>query len=146
MPTFWPTVGGGQKVGVGREGVPHMQVLRPVPAEAASGDRGSWPRLSARDHDEHDLQKGSTVGSPFSDRSTTEKVDRQLMEVGDRLCREFADEEGPTSESIRAQVRDARADFGSPKVITYLPVLVERAVRDDLTGSRAPSTDLRGHR
>jgi hypothetical protein len=59
-------------------------------------------------------------------------VDRQLVDVGNRLCREFADENGPTAESIREHVRGARAAFGSPKVISYLPVLVERMVRHDL--------------
>jgi hypothetical protein len=63
---------------------------------------------------------------------------RQLVEVGDRLCRQFAVAGGPSAESVRRQVRQAQAAFGSPKVIAYLPVLIERQLRLDL--ATAPQT------
>jgi hypothetical protein len=79
------------------------------------------------------------MGTPSTTgRSPADEVDRQLVEVGDRLCREFAGEEGRTARSIREQVHTARVDFGSPKVIDSLPVLVGRAVRHVL--APAPST------
>ncbi|MBW0117789.1 three-helix bundle dimerization domain-containing protein [Pseudonocardia abyssalis] len=71
------------------------------------------------------------------DPSPADVVARQLLEVGDRLCRQFAVDGGPTAESVREQVRRARAEFGSPAVIAYLPVLIERALRRDLTVDRS---------
>lgn len=56
-------------------------------------------------------------------------VGRQLAAVAERLCREFAPGGGAAAESIRDQVRDARDAFGAPRVIAYLPLLVERTVR-----------------
>lgn len=58
-----------------------------------------------------------------------EHVARQMAAVADRLCREFAPEGGPAAAALREQVREAWSGFGSPHVITYLPVLVERSVR-----------------
>jgi hypothetical protein len=69
-------------------------------------------------------------------RSLADKVAQQLAEMTDRLWREFAPGGGAATEVVRGQVRDARAGFGSPKVLTYLPVLVERSVRHRLS---APS-------
>lgn len=72
-------------------------------------------------------------------------VDRQLVAVADRLCREFAPAGGPAATSIRDQVRRARAGYGSPRVIDYLPVLVERAVRGGLnSGSTSARQSPRG--
>lgn len=59
-------------------------------------------------------------------------VARQMIAVADRLCGEFAPTGGAAAESVREQVRKAWADFGSPRVIAYLPVLVERTVRGRL--------------
>lgn len=63
------------------------------------------------------------------DRTEAQHVAQQMAAVADRLCREFAPAGGTAADAVRAQVREAWADFGSPRVITYLPVLVERAVR-----------------
>lgn len=59
-----------------------------------------------------------------------EKADQQLADVADRLCREFAPDGGVDADVIRGQVREARAEFGSPKVLAHLSVMVERAVRE----------------
>jgi hypothetical protein len=72
------------------------------------------------------------------DLSPADVLARQLVEVGDRLCRQFAVAGGPSAESVRRQVRQAQAAFGSPKVIAYLPVLIERQLRLDL--ATAPQT------
>lgn len=66
------------------------------------------------------------------DRTEQERVARQMARVTDRLCREFTPAGGVAAQALREQVRKAWADFGSPKVITYLPVLVERTVRSRL--------------
>lgn len=80
-----------------------------------------------------------------NDMSPDDKLTQQLVEVGDRLCRQFAVTGGPSADSVREQVRRARVDFGSPKVVTYLPVLIERSVRRDLgTASEAPDHADRG--
>jgi hypothetical protein len=63
-------------------------------------------------------------------------VARQLEAVAERLCREFSPGGGPAAEGIRTQVREARDAFGSPHVIAYLPVLVERTVRRRLQAGR----------
>ncbi len=84
---------------------------------------GGRPRDAARRARREALPAGPTAA---------DHVARQLVEVGDRLCGEFADGERVTAGSIREQVRRARADFGTPKVLHYLPVLVERAVRHHL--------------
>ncbi len=76
-------------------------------------------------------------------QSPADVVDRQLDEVGDRLCRQFAVVGGPRAESVREQVHRARAEFGTPKVITYLPVLIERQLRHDLATAHSHTT---GHR
>jgi hypothetical protein len=66
-------------------------------------------------------------------RSLADKVAQQLVEMTDRLCREFAPAGGAAAEVVRGQVTEVRAGFGSPKVLTYLPVLVERSVRHRLS-------------
>lgn len=55
-----------------------------------------------------------------------EKVSRQVAAVADR---EFAPAGGAAAEAVREHVRAARAGYGSPAVLTYLSVLVERYVR-----------------
>lgn len=80
---------------------------------------------------------------PHPDLSPADVLARQLIEVGDRLCRQFAVDGGPSAESVRRQVREARAGFGSPKVIAYLPVLIERQLRLDLTAATQPPRDDR---
>jgi hypothetical protein len=73
--------------------------------------------------------------------SLADKVAQQLAEMTDRLCREFAPAGGAAAEVVRGQVTEVRAGFGSPKVLTYLPVLVERSVRHRLSAppSAVPS-------
>jgi hypothetical protein len=66
-------------------------------------------------------------------------VARQLEAVADRLCREFSPGDDAAAEEIRALVREARDAFGSPHVIAYLPVLVERTVRRRLRAAREAS-------
>lgn len=68
--------------------------------------------------------------------SPADVVAHQLVGVADRLCREFAADGGARAESVREQVRQARAGFGSPRVITYLPVLIERDLRRTLQRAR----------
>ncbi len=63
-----------------------------------------------------------------------------MVAVAERLCREFAPDGGPAAESVRDQVRDARDAFGSPRLIAYLPTLVERAVRRRLSCDGADAT------
>jgi hypothetical protein len=75
-------------------------------------------------------------------QSPTDKVAQQLAEVADRLCRESAPAGGVAAEVVRGHVQQVRAGFGSPKVLTYLPVLVERAVRHRLSAT-PPHGDTR---
>jgi hypothetical protein len=75
------------------------------------------------------------------DLSPSEVLARQLVEVGDRLCREFAVAGGPDAEAVRRRVREARAAFGSPRVTAYLPVLIERQVRHELAAARQARRD-----
>ena len=81
---------------------------------------------------------GGHVDRPVEEarHAQADHVGRQMVAVADRLCREFAPDGGPAAESIRDQVRDARDAFGSPRVIAYLPTLVERSVRRGLRCSR----------
>jgi hypothetical protein len=72
---------------------------------------------------------------PTADQSPTNKVAQQLAEVANQLCREFAPAGGIAAEVVRGHVQQVRAGFGSPKVLTYLPVLVERAVRHRLSAT-----------
>ena len=72
--------------------------------------------------------------------SPDDLLTRHPNEVGDRLRRQFAVVGGPTAESVREQVRQARAGFGSPKVIAHLPVLIERQLRRDLATARSDAT------
>ena len=65
-------------------------------------------------------------------RSAAERESDQIVEVAERLCREFAPD-GLAAEAVRARVREARAGYLEPRVLTYLPVLVERTVRRALT-------------
>jgi hypothetical protein len=69
-------------------------------------------------------------------RAQAEHVARQLEAVADRLCREFCPGGGAAADEIRTQVREARDAFGSPNVVAYLPVLVERTVRRRLRAAR----------
>jgi len=62
-------------------------------------------------------------------RTEEERIAQQMAQMADRLCREFTPTGGGAAETLRDQVRETWAAFGSPKVITYLPVLVERIVR-----------------
>lgn len=80
---------------------------------------------------------GGHVREAEREGAQAEHVRQQLDAVADRLCREFAPAGGPAAEAIRDRCREARAAYGSPAVIAYLPVLVERAVRRgrDPTGS-----------
>ena len=80
---------------------------------------------------------------PELPQAQVDHVARQLKAVAERLCREFAPAGGAAAAEIRAQVREARHEFGSPPVVAYLPVLVERTVRRRLLartsgGSPAP--------
>jgi hypothetical protein len=92
---------------------------------------------------------GDQAGWWENDRSQTaaedqqaqaDHVARQLVAVADRLCREFAHGDAAAAEEIRAQVREARDAFGSPRVVAYLPVLVERTVRRRLRAARDGTT------
>ncbi len=70
--------------------------------------------------------------------SPADKAAQQLAEATDRLCREFAPAGGDAAEVVREHVREVRAGFGSPKVLTYLSVLVERIVRHRLSAPPLP--------
>jgi hypothetical protein len=91
-----------------------------APARTDDGDQlGRW-----------ETDGGHLPEPTIEDRQAqTEHVGRQLIAVADRLCREFAPDGGAAAAAVRAQVRRSRAEFGSPRVIAYLPTLVERAVR-----------------
>lgn len=74
---------------------------------------------------------GGHIEEPVDEarHAQAEHVRRQMAAVAERLCREFAPGGGAAAVSIRGQVSDARDAFGSPRVIAYLPALVERTVR-----------------
>jgi hypothetical protein len=63
---------------------------------------------------------------------TSDPLTQQMSELEDRLCREFAPAGGPAAEDVRRQVRDARASFRTPKLLSFVPVLVEHDVRGHL--------------
>jgi hypothetical protein len=71
-------------------------------------------------------------------KTLADKVAQQLVEMTDRLCREFAPAGGAADEVVQGQVRKVRAGFGPPKVLTYLPVLVKRSVRHRLSAQPLP--------
>lgn len=77
---------------------------------------------------------GGRVRAPMDAerQAQADHVERQLAAVADRLCREFAPAGGPGAATIRDRCLEARAAYGSPRVIAYLPILVERAVRRGL--------------
>jgi hypothetical protein len=93
---------------------------------------------SPRSDDEH-ISRWETDGghvrepAPAAGTAQADHVRQQLDAVADRLCREFAPAGGPADAAIRQQVRQARAAYGSPRVIAYLPVLIERAIRRSIS-------------
>lgn len=76
------------------------------------------------------------VRAPLDAPSPADRMAQQLVDVADRLCREFAPAGGAGADAVRRQVREAREGFGSPTVFDYLPVLVERDVRHRLGPDR----------
>lgn len=64
-------------------------------------------------------------------------VEKQLDEMTDRLLREYAGH-GVPADAVHAAVDAVRAEFVAATVLTYLPVLVERGVRDRLGAPRRP--------
>ncbi len=57
-------------------------------------------------------------------------VGAQLERLTDRLVVEYADT--APAEEVRGLVEAAVVDLGEPRVLTYVPVLVDRAVRAEL--------------
>lgn len=87
------------------------------------------------------------MGSLAADPMSADPLTRQLREVIDRLCREFAPAGGAADVLVRRHVAQVRAGFGTPAVVIYLPVLVEREVRHRLavrTPAGQQATSVRG--
>lgn len=78
---------------------------------------------------------------PNSSSPTSDPLTPQMTELEDRLCREFAPVDGPAADVVRGHVRQVRAAFGSPRVMTFLPMLIERAVRRCLRDDRRAQTE-----
>jgi hypothetical protein len=57
----------------------------------------------------------------------TADVGKQLDALEDRLANEFGDR--VPKRQVKETVREVRAEFGSPPIMQFLPVLVERQVR-----------------
>jgi hypothetical protein len=62
-------------------------------------------------------------------------LDKQMEEMTERLLVEFA-RRGVSADTVRGAVDAVRARFAAATVLTYLPVLVERGVRDRLGDRR----------
>lgn len=95
-----------------------------VASRPGSSDQVSWWATDGRRAAAEDRQ------------AQADHVARQLEAVAERLCREFSQGDPAAAGEIRAQVREARDAFGSPSVVAYLPVLVERTVRRRLRAAR----------
>jgi hypothetical protein len=68
------------------------------------------------------------------DALASAQLDTQLAQVEDRLSRDYA---SATSDSVHELVEQERARFAHARIHVYVPILVERAVRETLTGSAA---------
>ena len=65
--------------------------------------------------------------------ASSDQIEAQLDDVETRLVNEY----GPVNEdTVRRHVRDERRHFTGAKVQVFVPILVERAVRDKLAGVR----------
>jgi hypothetical protein len=62
-------------------------------------------------------------------------LDKQMDEMTERLLVEFA-QRGVSADTVHGAVDAVRARFAAATVLTYLPVLVERGVRDRLGDRR----------
>ncbi len=62
-------------------------------------------------------------------------LEKQLDEMTDRLLREYAGR-GVSADAVHDAVDAVHAQFAAATVLTYLPLLVERGVRDRLGGPR----------
>ena len=62
--------------------------------------------------------------------SSSDQIEAQLDEVETRLVDEYGSVDEDT---VRRHVRDERKHFAGAKVQAFLPILVERAVRDKLS-------------
>ena len=81
---------------------------------------------------------------PTRPSTTNDPLAQQMVELGDRLCREFAPADRVAADVVRGHVRQVRAAFGSPRILAFLPILIERAVRlclSDDSRSRARAED-----
>ena len=61
------------------------------------------------------------------------QVEQQLADLETRLVAHYADQ-GINEGRVRAIVEQARHRFVGAKVRTFVPILVERAARQELTG------------
>lgn len=73
--------------------------------------------------------------SPTSPAARRHWLEQQIAALTERLCSEFAPTGGEPAESVRRLVREVHDGFGSPTVLTYLPILIEHAVRNRLRAS-----------
>jgi hypothetical protein len=62
--------------------------------------------------------------------SSSDQIEAQLDRVETRLVDEY---ESVDEDTVRRHVRDERQHFAGAKVQVFLPILVERAVRDRLS-------------
>jgi hypothetical protein len=68
------------------------------------------------------------------DALASEQLKNQLAQVEDRLSRDYAAAAAP---SVHDLVERERIRFADARIHVYVPILVERAVREALTGSAA---------
>ncbi|HWN35845.1 MAG TPA: hypothetical protein VNP03_24050 [Pseudonocardia sp.] len=62
------------------------------------------------------------------------QVEQQLNDVEARLMAHYGRHSGITAQRVRATVEREAARFEHARVRTFVPILVERAVRHDLDG------------
>ncbi len=62
-------------------------------------------------------------------------AENQLGRMVDRLVRDFADR--VPEATVRTQVAQAVRELGEPKIVQFVPVLVDRSVRQHLRGLAA---------
>jgi hypothetical protein len=61
------------------------------------------------------------------------QVEQQLADLESRLVAQYADQ-GVNEGRVRAIVEQVRSRFANARVRTFVPILVERAARQELAG------------
>jgi hypothetical protein len=74
-----------------------------------------------------------------AERSTRHDSDTELQDVKERLTSEYTGTANLSEESVHRVVDDAAAKFADASVRNFVPILVERAARAQLSAPPASS-------